>query len=185
MMFAQLQRLAKKPQVHRRVSVSGRHHSGRCSGYRAGGFVLSGTAAHGEEQTRTGKVNAIQQGIITASTKTRLEELEAQKSDLEVSILQAQLQRPRYTKELVVNWISQFKYGDVNSREYQRRIIDTFVNSIYVFDDRLVFTCNFKGGTQTITLKEIEEAFGSDLVGMSPPLKKARKIVDFPCFLPY
>ena len=101
MMFAQLQRLAKKPQVHRRVSVSGRHHSGRCSGYRAGGFVLSGTAAHGEEQTRTGKVNAIQQGIITASTKTRLEELEAQKSDLEVSILQAQLQGTRYTKELV------------------------------------------------------------------------------------
>lgn len=114
-------------------------------------------------------LNAIQQGIITASTKTRLEELEAQKSDLEVSILQSQLQRPRYSKELVVNWISQFKYGDVNSREYQRRIIDTFVNSIYVFDDRLVFIYNFKGGTQTITLKEIEAAFGSDLVGMPPP----------------
>lgn len=48
-------------------------------------------------------LNAIQHGIITASTKTRLEELEAQKSDLEVSILQAQLQRPRYSKALVVN----------------------------------------------------------------------------------
>ena len=65
--------------------------------------------------------------------------------------------------------IGQFKYGDVNSREYKKRIIDTFVNSLYLFDDRLVITYNFKGGTETITLKDVEAVYGSDLKAMSPP----------------
>ena len=71
-----------------------------------------------------------------------------------------------------MSWIGQFKYGDVNSREYRKRIIDTFVNSLYLFDDRLVITYNFKGGTETFTLKDVEAVYGSDLKAMSPPNKK-------------
>jgi len=36
-----------------------------------------------------------------------------------------------------------------------------FINAIYVFDDKLAFTYNFHDGTETITLKEIEAAFGA------------------------
>ena len=54
---------------------------------------------------------------------------------------------------------------------YQRQIIDTFINAIYVFDDKLAFTYNFHDGTETITLKEIEAAFGSDLSQVAPPPK--------------
>lgn len=79
--------------------------------------------------------------------------------------------RPRYTKEQVVSWISRFKYGNVDDPQYQKQIIDTFINSIYVFDDKLVFTYNFKDGTETITLAEIQAAFGSDLTQVAPPLK--------------
>ena len=118
-------------------------------------------------------LNAIQQGVLTSSTKERLEALEKQRDNLKIAVLQAELQKPKYTKEQIVSWIGQFKYGDVNSREYQKRIIDTFVNSLYLFDDRLVITYNFKGGTETITLKDVEAAYGSDLKAMSPPCKNA------------
>ena len=114
-------------------------------------------------------LNAIQQGVLTSSTKERLEALEKQRDDLKIAILQAELQKPKYTKEQIVRWIGQFKYGDVNRQEYQKRIIDTFVNSLYLFDDRLVITYNFKGGTETITFKDVEAAYGSDLKAMSPP----------------
>ena len=114
-------------------------------------------------------LNAIQQGVLTGSTKERLEALEKQRDNLKIAVLQAELQKPKYTKEQIVSWIGQFKYGDVNSREYQKRIIDTFVNSLYLFDDRLVITYNFKGGTETITLKDVEAVYGSDLKAMSPP----------------
>ena len=114
-------------------------------------------------------LNAIQMGVLTASTKERLEKLEIQQEDLKLSILQAQMARPRYTKEQVVSWISRFKYGNIDDPQYQKQIIDTFINSIYVFDDKLVFTYNFKDGTETITLAEIQAAFGSDLTQVAPP----------------
>lgn len=62
-----------------------------------------------------------------------------------------------------------FKGGNPNNRNYQRQIIDTFVNSVYVYDDKLVFTYNFKDGTETITLEEIDAAFDSDLNQSAPP----------------
>ena len=129
-------------------------------------------------------LNAIQQGVLTSSTKERLEALEKQRDNLKIAVLQAELQKPKYTKEQIVSWIGQFKYGDVNSREYQKRIIDTFVNSLYVFDDRLVITYNFKGGTETITLKDVEATYGSDLKAMSPPQRPPRNRFGFPgaCF---
>ena len=120
-------------------------------------------------------LNAIQQGILTRSTKERLEKLEMQWEELKLSILQAQMARPRYTKEQVVSWISRFKYGNVDDPQYQKQIIDTFINSIYVFDDKLVFTYNFKDGTETITLAEIQAAFGSDLTQVAPPSSRTKK----------
>ena len=126
----------------------------------------------GCEKAIDNMLNAIQMGVLTASTKERLEKLEMQREDLKLSILQAQMARPRYTKEQVVSWISRFKYGNVDDPQYQKQIIDTFINSIYVFDDKLVFTYNFRDGTETITLAEIQAAFGSDLTQVAPPKKK-------------
>ena len=129
-------------------------------------------------------LNAIQMGVLTASTKERLEKLEMQREELKLSILQAQMARPRYTKEQVVSWISRFKYGNVDDPQYQKQIIDTFINSIYVFDDKLVFTYNFKDGTETITLAEIQAAFGSDLTQVAPPRENLGNLV-FPRFFSF
>ena len=113
--------------------------------------------------------NAIQMGILTASAKTRLKEPEARRNELKLSIMQAELQKPKYTKEQLVSWINRFKYGDEDDIEYQKQIIDTFINAICVFDDKLVFTYNFKDGTEAIPLKAVEDAFGSDLTQAAPP----------------
>ena len=117
-------------------------------------------------------LNAIQPGILTPSTKSRLEQLEAQRDALKASIVQAQIERPQYSKEQIVAWISRFKYRSIDDPAYQKEIIDIFVNAVYVFDDKLVFTYNFKDGSQTITLDDIKAAFGSDLEKSSPPGKK-------------
>ena len=110
----------------------------------------------------------ILQVLNAGSTKERLEQLEEQKRSLKLSITQTQIERPRYTKPQIVDWISRFKYENVNDTNYQRQIIDAFINAIYVFDDKLAFTYNFHDGTETITLKAIEAAFGSDLSQVAP-----------------
>ena len=117
-------------------------------------------------------MKAIRQGIITETTKECLEDLELQRDNLKASILQLQLERRKFTKEEIVEWISKFKYGNITDPAYRKEIIDIFVNSVYVYDDKIVFTYNYKDGSQTLTLQEIESALCSDLTSFSPPKEK-------------
>jgi DNA invertase Pin-like site-specific DNA recombinase len=119
-------------------------------------------------------LDAIQQGIITGSTKKRLDELEAAKEKLEISILQEEMQKPLLTREQVVFWISRFKKGNIKDPSFRSKLIDAFVNSIYLYDDKMVLTYNYKDGTKTVSLSEVEDALGdrglgSDLEALAPP----------------
>jgi len=127
------------------------------------------------EETEKGLKNiadAIQQGIITNTTKQRLEELEARKSDLEVKILQTELQKNILTEEKIIFWIGWFKGGDIDNPDYRRSIVDIFVNSIFLYDDKLVIAFNWKDGTRTITLAELDAASGG---GENEGRAKAKK----------
>jgi DNA invertase Pin-like site-specific DNA recombinase len=120
-------------------------------------------------------LNAIQQGVLTSSTKKRLDDLESQKENLEISIAQEQIKRPLLTKDKIIFWISRFKDGDIDDPKYRQNIIDLFLNSVYVYDDRLIITCNYKDGARTVSLSDIN---GSDLVDYAPP----KKALNFQCF---
>ena len=119
------------------------------------------------EKANDNMLNAIAQGIITASTKQRLTEYEEAKSQLEVSILQEELKKPVLTEEQVKFWLHKFRVIDTNNPKQRQRLIDGFVNAIYVYDDRLVFTFNYKDGTKEISLADIDS---SDM-GAAPALK--------------
>ncbi len=121
-------------------------------------------------------MKAIRQGILTDSTRECLEELEQQRDSLRGSIAQLQLERRKFTKKEIVDWVSRYKDGNINDPDYRREIIDTFVNSVFVYDDKLILTYNYKDGSQTLTLQEIEAALSSDLTGMCPPKRKSPSI---------
>ena len=54
-------------------------------------------------------------------------------------------------------------------------LIDTFINSIFLYDDKMVITFNYKEGTKTITFAELQEAIsnknGSDLDCLAAPCR--------------
>ena len=100
-------------------------------------------------------LDAIQQGIFNSSTKARLDELEENKSKLEVSILQEEMQKPLLTKEQVTFWICRFRDIDVTNQEQRQRLIDSFVNAVYLYDDKLIITFNYKDGAKTVSLADI------------------------------
>ena len=123
-----------------------------------------------ETESSIGNIlKAIEQGIFTPSTKQRLDELEARKEEILANIQTAELQKPKLTREQMTAWFEQFRHGDPANRDFQKRLIDTFVNAVYVFDDKLVLTYNYQHGTQTISLDEIESALSSDFDGATPP----------------
>ena len=117
-------------------------------------------------------LKAIEAGIFTPTTKERMEELERQKEELNISLIRAQMAQPVFTKEEIVKWISRFKYGNINDKAYQREMIDTFLNAVYVYEDKIVFTYNFRDHAETVTLDEIEYVFCSDVNDCPPPTRK-------------
>ena len=96
---------------------------------------------------------------MTPSTKARMEELERQREALETSILQEQIEKPPITREQILFWFDQFRHGDPADIAFQEKVIDYFVNSIYLFDDRIVVNFNYQEGGRPVSLEEVLSSF--------------------------
>lgn len=113
-------------------------------------------------------LNAIQQGILTKSTKGRLEELEVTKEELETKIACEKLAKPKVSAEFMTFWLHHFRKLDVRQKSHRKMMIDTFINAIFLYDDKMVITFNYKEETTTITFDDLKTALvdkktGSDL----------------------
>ena len=120
-------------------------------------------------------LNAIQAGILTSSTKERLEQLEETKRELEARIAEEKLAKPKVTEEFIRFWLLRFRKLDMRLKDQRQALVDTFINSIYLYDDKVLITFNYKEGTQTITFENVVEATskgnGSDLDCFTAPRK--------------
>ena len=66
-------------------------------------------------------LNAIQQGILTRSTKERLEQLEARRDDLEAKLACEKLAKPKVSAEFMTSWLHRFRKLDVRQKEHRKR----------------------------------------------------------------
>ena len=58
----------------------------------------------------------------------------------------------------------------------KQRLIDSFVNAVYLYEDKIILTFNYKDGSKTITLAEVE---GSDLSVLGASHGGDRKVAAF------
>ena len=72
------------------------------------------------------------------------------------------------TREDVTYWICRFRTLDVSKLEERRRLIDSFVNSVTVFDDYILITFNYKEGEERLDFTDIES---SDLQSVGGPCR--------------
>lgn len=104
-------------------------------------------------------LRAIEAGIFNEATKTRMEELDAQKTALEAAVANYELSNvPRLTKPILTGFLYGLRDLDFTDRDCQKRLIKTFVNSIFVYDDHLTLNYNFTSYTVKITLAEMQAA---------------------------
>ena len=122
-------------------------------------------------------LNAIQAGILTSSTKERLEQLEETKRELEARIAEEKLAKPKVTEDFIRFWLLRFRKLDMSLKDQRQALVDTFINAIYLYDDKVLITFNYKEGTQTITFEEAAQAAskgnGSDLDCFTAPRETA------------
>ena len=127
----------------------------------------------------TNMLNAIQMGILTSSTKERLEALEEQRKELQARIAEERLAKPKMKEEFVRFWLLRFRKLDMTQPEQRQALVDTFINAIYLYDDKVLITFNYKEGTETVAFGEAVKAEkSSDMSARGAP-DFERQIVRF------
>ena len=120
------------------------------------------------EQAIDNMLHAIEQGVLTRSTKERLENLEQTRDDLELKIANEKIERPKISEDFIRFWIQRFRKLDMEKLEHRKMLIDAFVNAIFLYDDKVVLTFNYKEGQKTITFDDVNQKMtpgksGSDM----------------------
>lgn len=115
-------------------------------------------------------LKAVEAGIFNDTTKTRMNELENQKNQLLASIERTKLRSGlALTKEHIRYFLLQFRQMDFDNTECQKRLISTFINSVFVYDDKVTLTFNYSGDDRTVTLAEVDGAeIGETFDGSAP-----------------
>jgi len=136
--------------------------------------------------------SAIEQGIVTETTKERLEELEAEKRRIENQLLLENAEVLDVSKDKLLKWYKMFRHGDIEDKSYQRDLINNVLIAAYVYDDHFKIDTNATGRSRKIkvpfkVINEIESggAECSYKIFSEPPqfAQKSLHCNGFWCFL--
>lgn len=94
-------------------------------------------------------MSAIEQGIITKTTKARLSELEDQVAELtaKLSILEEKA-HTTISRNDVIAWLLSFRDGDANDKSFQELLFDAFLVAAYLYDDHIKIVFNYTNETK-------------------------------------
>ena len=130
--------------------------------------ILLKTQLEEVEKKLNNLAEAMAQGIFSATTKKLLDDLEAQKKAIETDIIQYQIRNPIVPKEQLLFALYNYRKLDMSVQSDRQKLIDSFVNSIYLYDDHFIITFNYKNTSKKVSLKEINS---SSLTSSAPPKK--------------
>ena len=75
-------------------------------------------------------------------------------------------------------WLHRFRKLNVRQKAHRKMLIDTFINAIFLYDDKLVLIFNYKEGTKTITFAGLQDAINkkssSDLDCSAAPIRVSK-----------
>lgn len=102
----------------------------------------------------------------------KMEQLDAEKQEAELDLSKLRISaKIQISKEHIADWLKQFCNGDALDVDFQKRIIDTFINSVYLYDDKVIIYYNIEGGKQVSYIDMIdsteEPPFSDDAPGSS------------------
>lgn len=129
-------------------------------------------------------LRAIEAGIFNAATKARMDELDAQKASLTAALADLELlSKIQLTRESILFFLTRFRDLAADDKEYQKRLVKTFINSVFVYDDKIRITYNYSSDSNTVSLAQIEHPTSGDGFVCCLPCSTEREPRWFPLFL--
>ena len=116
-------------------------------------------------------MKAIEKGVVTRTTKSRLEELEAEEEKIVQSIKVEESKIPTITKDFILFTLNKFRTMDLKVEKNKERLIDGLVKAIFIYDNYIKVLLTFDDSPITIpTTDEIEYmANSSDIQSSASP----------------
>ena len=74
------------------------------------------------------------------------------------NIIREEMQQPVYSRADIVYWLCRFRGLNVENLDERRRLIDSFVNSVTIFDDHILIAFNYRDGAETVPFSAIESS---------------------------
>ena len=99
-------------------------------------------ALDGNKKKQANLVRAIELGNAPDILVSRLQELTDEAAELEQKIRQAEYERPTIPRDVIEGWLRSFKNGDKKDPEFRKRLIETFVARVDVYNDKAVIYYN-------------------------------------------
>ena len=138
-------------------------------------------------------MKAIEMGVVTEMTASRLKELEAQLMEFDFLIEKERQKTYAYISvEDIENYLRRDIFNNREDMRVRKLIVNTFIREIVLFEDRIVITYNFKNNTDTgrhtpetveKLLNEVDSAYtteiGSSISLLSEPKRKADRVSAF------
>jgi hypothetical protein len=97
-------------------------------------------------------MKAIEMGVVTETTRSRMLELEAEQARLTGRIAAEQADIVQIDREDMIAGLKVFRDGNVKDKKYQARLFDTFLIAVFLYDDGLKLVFGFPGGKHTIDI---------------------------------
>lgn len=91
---------------------------------------------------------------IAARIRKREDELE----NIKLAIAEQELVQEKFDEKQVLYYLSNITKGDRSDIRYAQSLVDTFINSVYVYEDKVVICYNFTGDSSKIAIEDIEKA---------------------------
>ncbi|MCM1122040.1 MAG: recombinase family protein [Eubacterium sp.] len=79
----------------------------------------------------------------------KMENLDVEKREVEIDLAKLRVQAKAHpTEDQIIEWLQQFCKGDPLDIDFREKIIDTFINAVYLYDDKVVIYYNIEGSKQ-------------------------------------
>ena len=112
------------------------------------------------EKKRTNLLNAVMEcdiDVVRKSLYKQLEAIEQRYSDIEYNISVEEHKAKSITPEMIAFFLYELKKGNADDIVYRRALISTFINKIFLYDDKLIIHFNTDGEPIEITADIMEE----------------------------
>ena len=89
-------------------------------------------------------MKAIEQGIITDLTKSRLQQLENELAELDIEITKEKYKdNSLLTKEEIEHFLRKQVFEDTQNIKIRKLLVNTFVRTVYLYNDKVVILFNY------------------------------------------